>query len=265
MITADRRQALNLLLSTYEAAILKNRELVRARDELREMNERLGIANQDLEAFGYTVSHDLRTPLTCITGYCQLLFELCSGSLDTQCKAFVHDIHAAAGRMDKLITTILNFSQVSRKEMSREEVNLSALARKISLDLRMRQPERKVSFVIADRVEVEGDEKLLQVVLENLLGNAWKYTGKREDALIEFGIAEGAGKRACFVRDNGAGFDMDQADKLFIAFERLHGESDFEGTGIGLATVQRVIQRHGGRIWAEGEAGKGATFYFTLG
>ncbi len=265
LITADRRQAVNLLLSTYEAAIQKNRELSSARDELRESNERLEAANRDLEAFGYTVSHDLRSPLTCINGYCQLLLELCSASFDEQCTGFIKDISDAADRMEHLVTTILNFSQLARKEIDRQTVSLSRLARTISLDLRMRQPDRTVTFEIEEGVEVGGDLKLLQVVLENLIGNAWKYSGKQEEARIEFGTTEYEGKPVCFVRDNGAGFDMSQADKLFSAFERLHSSSEFEGIGIGLATVQRIIERHGGRVWAEGEVGKGATFYFTLG
>lgn len=264
LITADRRQALNLLLSTYETAIQKNRELSRARDDLRAANERLETANRDLEAFGYTVSHDLRSPLSCITGYAQLLLELCVGRLDEQCKGFVEDIRDAAGRMEQLITTILHFSQVTRKEMNRQAVNLSRLAQAVMLDLKMREPDRRVSFTIAEGVEVDGDAKLLRVVLENLIGNAWKYTGKREEARIEFGTAYIEGAPACFVRDNGAGFDMGQADKLFRAFDRLHDSDEFEGLGIGLATVQRIIERHGGRIWAEGAPGRGATFWFSL-
>lgn len=265
LITADRRQALNLLLSTYETAIQKNRELSSARDELNELNERLVAANRELEAFNYTVSHDLRSPLSIITGYCQLLQDFCSGNLDEQCRGFLHDITDAAGRMDQLITTILNFSRLSRKEINRQTVDLSRVAQTVMFDLRMRQPERTVKFVIAEGVEVNGDAKLLRVVLGNLIGNAWKYTGHREDACIEFGTALSEGKPACFVRDNGAGFDMDQADRLFRPFERLHGADEFEGTGIGLATVQRIIERHGGRVWADGEVGKGATFFFTLG
>jgi signal transduction histidine kinase len=265
LISADRRQAVNLLLSTYEAAIQKNRELSSARDELRESNERLEAANRDLEAFGYTVSHDLRSPLTCINGYCQLLLELCSARLDEQCTGFINDISVAAGRMEQLVTTILNFSQLTRKEMDRQTVDLSRLARTVSLDLRMRQSERTVDFVIAEGVEVRGDLKLLRVVMENLLGNAWKYSGKQEEARIEFGTVAGEGEPVYFVRDNGAGFDMCRADRLFNAFERLHSSSEFEGIGIGLATVQRIIERHGGRVWAEGAVGKGATFYFTLG
>jgi len=265
LITADRRQAVNLLLSTYEAAIQKNRELSKARDELNELNERLEAANRELEAFNYSVAHDLRTPLTCISGYCQFLLEFSAEKLDEQSINFVNDISDAAGRMGQLITTLLNFSQLTRKEVYRETVDLSRVARTVTLDLRMREPGRTVNFVIAEGVEVDGDEKLLRVVLENLIGNAWKYTGKREDAFIEFGTVESDGKPAYFVRDNGVGFGENQADKLFTPFERLDNSRAFEGIGIGLATVQRIIQRHGGQVWAEGEEGKGATFYFTLG
>ncbi|HEY6872699.1 MAG TPA: response regulator [Geobacteraceae bacterium] len=265
MITADRRQILNLLLSTYETAIQKNRELSRARDELRELNDQLEAANKELEAFSYTVSHDLRAPLTGISGYCQLLAEFSAGSLDEQGKEFVREIAGAADRMDQLITTILNFSQLTRKAINRETVDLSRLARSVSRDLLLRNPERTVTFRIAEGVMADGDAKLLRVVLENLLGNAWKYTGTRHGAVIEFGVLEQGGEAVHFIRDNGVGFDMASAERLFGAFQRLHDAEEFEGIGIGLATVERIIQRHGGRVWAEGEEGKGATFYFTLG
>ncbi len=167
--------------------------------------------------------------------------------------------------MGQLITTLLNFSQLTRKEINRETVNLGKLAQTIALDLRLREPGRKVTLKIAEGGLVDGDAKLLRVVLDNLIGNAWKYSGKRAEAVIEFGILDEGREKVYFVRDNGVGFDMAYADKLFAAFERLHDSEEFEGIGIGLVTVQRIIQRHGGRIWAEGEVGKGATFYFTLG
>jgi two-component system sensor histidine kinase/response regulator len=265
VITAGRRQIVNLLLSTYETALQQNRELTKARDELHDLNEQLETANKELEAFSYTVSHDLRSPLTCINGYCQLLADLCGESLDDQSKEFVQEIQEATDRMGQLITTLLNFSQLTRKEITRETVNLSKLAQTISLDLRLREPGRKVTFNIAEGGVVNGDAKLLRVVLDNLVGNAWKYSGKRADAVIEFGMLDQGREKVYFVRDNGVGFDMAYADRLFAAFERLHDSEEFEGIGIGLVTVQRIIQRHGGRIWAEGEEGKGATFYFTLG
>jgi len=265
VITADRRQIVNLLLSTYETAVQQNRELTKARDELHGLNEQLETANKELESFSYTVSHDLRSPLTCINGYCQLLKDLCGESLDEQSKEFVQEIQEATDRMGQLITTLLNFSQLTRKEINRETVNLGKLAQTIALDLRLREPRRKVTLKIAEGGVVDGDAKLLRVVLDNLIGNAWKYSGKRAEAVIEFGILDEGREKVYFVRDNGVGFDMAYADKLFAAFERLHDSEEFEGIGIGLVTVQRIIQRHGGRIWAEGEVGKGATFYFTLG
>ena len=265
VITADRRQVVNLLLSTYETAVQQNRELTKARDELHGLNEQLETANKELESFSYTVSHDLRSPLTCINGYCQLLKDLCGENLDEQSKEFVNEIQEATDRMGQLITTLLNFSQLTRKEINRETVNLGKLAQTIALDLRLREPGRRVTFKIAEGGVVNGDAKLLRVVLDNLIGNAWKYSGKRDDAVIEFGMRDQGRETVYFVRDNGVGFDMAYADKLFAAFERLHDSEEFEGIGIGLVTVQRIIQRHGGRIWAEGEEGKGATFSFTLG
>jgi signal transduction histidine kinase len=263
-ITADRRQVLNLLLSTYEAAIQKNRELIRARDELNDLNARLEAANHELEAFNYTVSHDLRAPLTGIVGFSEVLLDMCGDRLDEECTEYMRHILGSARRMDQLINTLLEFSRLTRAEMNCEAVDLSRLARTIAVELKMKEPGRRVHFTIAEGITVNGDARLLRAVMENLLGNAWKYTGKREEAQIEFGTTEGTGTPVYFVRDNGAGFDEAFADKLFVPFQRLHDQEEFQGHGIGLATVQRIIQRHGGRIWAEGEPGRGATFSFTL-
>ncbi|KAF0216060.1 MAG: response regulator [Geobacteraceae bacterium] len=264
VITADRRQILDLLLSTYEAAIQKNNELIRARDELNALNEQLAVANRELEAFSYSVSHDLRSPLTNINGFCQVITELCGDKLDEQCMGFVRQIYNQTRRMDQLISTLLNFSRLTKSEIRPETLDLSSMARAIAVALRQNEPERRVTFIIGEGVTAHGDMRLLRVVLENLLGNAWKYTCKREGAEIEFGVTEIGAERTYFVRDNGAGFEMAQADKLFFPFQRLHSAAEFEGHGIGLATVQRIIQRHGGRVWAEGEVGNGASFYFTL-
>ncbi|KAF0216073.1 MAG: response receiver sensor histidine [Geobacteraceae bacterium] len=243
----------------------------RAEEEIEILNTNLAAraaeleaANRELEAFSHTVSHDLRSPLTKVSGFSQILLELCADRLDEESRSYLRKIYEGTRLMNQLIDTILNFSRTTRSEMSREKVDLSEMAQEIGLDLRLKKPERRVTFTIAEGVKGYGDKQLLRVVMENLLGNAWKYTGKKEAAVIEFGVAESEGNPAYFVRDNGAGFDMSQADKLFGAFQRLHSAEEFEGHGIGLATVQRVIQRHGGRVWAEGEAGKGATFYFTL-
>jgi len=263
-ITADRRQILDLLLSTYETAIHKNAELLTARDNLKMLNDRLEVANKELEAFNYTVSHDLRSPLTNISGYCQVLLELYDAKLPEDAKGFIEDIYKSVLRMNQLISALLKFSRLISKEIAATEVNLSALAELIAAELRTGEPQRSVQFFIAQGLAANGDPLLLRAVLENLLGNAWKYSGKRERATIELGVNEAEGEKCFFIRDNGAGFDMSQSHLLFSAFNRLHSSNDFEGTGIGLATVQRIVERHGGRVWAEGEPDKGATFYFTL-
>jgi PAS domain S-box-containing protein len=225
----------------------------------------LEAANRELESFNYTVSHDLRSPLTSIGGFCELLLGQGTSHLDDQCKSIIRHMGGTVRHMDQLIETLLNFSRISNREMSRETVNLSLIAIAVAAQLKMREPHRQVEFIIAERVVGEGDAKLLREVLENLLGNSWKYTGKKENARIEFGLMETDGTITYYVRDNGPGFDMAHADRLFIPFYRLHSREDFAGYGIGLSTAQRIILRHGGRIWAEGEPGLGATFYFTLG
>jgi hypothetical protein len=263
-ITADRLQILNLLLSTYEAAIQRNQELNRAKDELQIVNAALEAANKELETFSYSVSHDLRAPLRSIDGFSQALLEDYADQLDEEGKDNLQRVRAATQRMGELIDDMLNLSRVARKEICVETVDLSAMAQTIAAELRRSQPERQVELVIADGMVADGDSGLLKSALENLIGNAWKFTGKRSEAKIEFGITRRDGNTAYFVRDNGAGFDTAYADKLFGAFQRLHGHNEFSGTGVGLATVQRIIHRHGGQVWAEGEVDKGATFYFTL-
>lgn len=230
-----------------------------------ERTAELAAANKELEAFSYSVSHDLRAPLRSIDGFSQALLEDYSESIDAQGQNYLQRVRAASQRMAQLIDDMLNLSRVSRVEMRREQINLSAITREVLEQLQREQPERTVEAIIADNINARGDERLLRIALENLLGNAWKFTSKQRSARIEFGVREGdAGEDVFFVRDDGAGFDMAYADKLFGAFQRLHSVSEFEGTGIGLATVQRIIRRHGGRIWAESEVDRGATFYFTL-
>jgi PAS domain S-box-containing protein len=238
---------------------------------LRESEAKLGSralelesANRELEAFNYTVSHDLRSPLTTIGGFCELLLGLGKSHLDDQCKSIIRHICGTVRHMDQLIETLLNFSRISNREMNRETVNLSKLANAVAAQLKMSEPHRLVEFIISEGIVVEGDAKLLREVLENLLGNAWKYTGKQETARIEFGAGETNGRTTYFVRDNGPGFDMTQAEKLFIPFHRLHSREEFAGHGIGLSIAQRIIMRHEGRIWAEGDPVHGAIFYFTL-
>ena len=229
----------------------------KARKELEE-------ANKELEAFSYSVSHDLRAPLRSIDGFSQALLEDYADKLDDQGREYLRRIRAASQRMAQLINDLLTLSRVTRAEIHFEEVDLSTIVENIAAELKESQPNRDVKFIIAQNVKAYGDSHLLRIVLENLLSNAWKFTSKHKNAVIEFGAKESDGKRVYFVRDDGAGFDMAYVDKLFVPFQRLHEQDEFEGTGIGLATVQRIVHRHGGMVWAEGEVEKGATFYFTL-
>ncbi len=229
----------------------------------RRTNE-LEAANKDMEAFSYSVSHDLRTPLRGMDGFSQALLEDYASQLDSTGQDYLRRIRDAAQRMGHLIDDMLNLSRVTRSEMTFDSVDLGALARKVIAELQPQQAGRVVEWKVRNPLRARGDARLLGLVLENLLANALKFTGKREQARIEFGEVVGEAERAFFVRDNGAGFDMAHAGRLFGAFQRLHSAQEFPGTGIGLATVQRIIRRHGGRVWAEGQPENGATFYFTL-
>jgi PAS domain S-box-containing protein len=239
-------------------------ELEGHRRELARSNSELAAANKELESFSYSVSHDLRAPLRAIDGFSHALLEDSSDRLDDAGKAHLNRIRAGTQRMGLLIDDLLNLSRLSRAQMCRQSVDISALAVSVADGLRKAQPERHIELRIEDGLSATADPGLLRVVLENLLGNAWKFTSKRASAHIEFGMSRGNGTLAYFVRDNGAGFDPAYADRLFGAFQRLHAMSEFAGTGIGLATVQRIVHRHGGRIWAESAVDHGATFYFTL-
>lgn len=265
LITSNRRQILDLLLSTYEAAILKNNELISARDELSALNEQLSAANQELAAFNYTVSHDLCQPLNYIGVACQAIKMSSYDKLDDNNKECLDIVMDGVNHMAKLIESLLRFSNSTQKAMHPEIVSLSTIANKIASKLRTAEPGRQVIFTSAEELTAHGDPQLLYVVLDNLLGNAWKYTGKQEHAVIEFGSVEHNGTTVFFVRDNGPGFSMTDVENLFIPFKRLPGTTEFLGHGIGLATVERIIRRHNGKIWAEAEPCKGATFFFTLG
>ena len=232
---------------------------------VRQRTAQIEAVNKELEAFSFTVSHDLRTPLVWIGGYSRAILKRYADRLDEQPLQYLREICEGALHMESLIDDLLDFSRLAYHELRRELVDLSALVRTVVAELAQAEPERRAIIHIADGVTVDGDPHLLLVVLKNLLGNAWKYTGKREEAVIEFGVAHRFGKPACFVRDNGAGFDMALASKLFIPFQRLHGTDEFKGHGIGLATVRRIIRHHDGDVWAESRQGEGATFYFTLG
>ncbi|MBI3471807.1 MAG: PAS domain S-box protein, partial [Candidatus Solibacter usitatus] len=240
-------------------------ERKRTEQALAERESMLAAAYREMETFSYSVSHDLRAPLRSIDGFSQAIQEDCADKLDESGRHYLERIRAAAQHMGQLIDDLLHLSRVTRKELRMEAVDLSGLAQRIALELREREPGRTVEMVIDEQVKGLGDSHLLTAVLENLLGNAWKFTGKKDQAKIEFGMRADGGRPVYFVRDNGAGFDMKYADKLFGAFQRLHAASDFPGTGVGLATVQRVVQRHGGKVWAEAALGQGTTIYFTLG
>ncbi|MBI9082754.1 MAG: hypothetical protein JEZ11_04095 [Desulfobacterales bacterium] len=245
-------------------------ELAKYREHLEELvgerTAQLEDANKELEAFAYSVSHDLRAPLRAIDGFSQALLEDYGPTIDEEGQGHLDRVRAGTQRMGWLIDDLLQLSRMSRAEMRYETVDLSAIAEEAAEELRRGGPERKVEFAIAPGLTGRGDANLLRVALVNLLGNAWKFSAKRDGARIEFGveIEDKEGQTVYFVRDNGAGFDMAFADKLFGAFQRLHGASEFPGEGIGLATVQRIIRRHGGRVWATGAVDKGAAFYFTL-
>jgi PAS domain S-box-containing protein len=239
-------------------------EIFRSSQQVQLANQQLRQANQELESFSYSVSHDLRAPLRGIDGFSQALLEDYAGQLDANGKDYLERVRAATQRMGQLIDDLLNLARVTRAEMRRSRVDLSELARSIIAELHRQHAERKADFIIEPGLHTQGDAHLLRIVLENLIGNSWKFTSKRERARIEIGKAKTNGKSAFFVQDNGAGFDQAHAGRLFGAFQRLHGMSEFPGTGIGLATVQRIIHRHGGEVWAEGAVEKGATIYFTL-
>jgi len=231
---------------------------------VRERTAQLEAANQELEAFSYSVSHDLRAPLRGIDGWTLAFLEDYAQVLDDQGRTYLERVRTETQHMGQLIDDLLSLSRVGRAEMQQEPVDLTALAWDIIGRLRETGPDRRVEFVVQEGMTAVGDPRLLEIALSNLLNNAWKFTGKRPAGLIEFGRIQLEGQPVFFVRDNGAGFDPAYADKLFGAFQRLHKASEFPGTGIGLATVQRILHRHGGRVWAEAAVDVGATFYFTL-
>jgi light-regulated signal transduction histidine kinase (bacteriophytochrome) len=220
--------------------------------------------NEELEAFSYSVSHDLRAPLRSIDGFSQALMEDCADQIDETGADHIRRVRAATQRMGELIDDLLSLSKVGRADLRREPIDLAEIASSIAADLARKEPERAVAVDIADALHVEADGRLLRAALENLVGNAWKFTSREPEARIEIGCETREGARAFFVRDNGDGFDPKYAARLFQPFQRLHTEEQFPGTGIGLATVRRIVERHRGRVWAEGEVGVGATVWFTI-
>jgi len=226
-------------------------------------SQRHEMAVRELESFAYSVSHDLRAPLRVIDGFAQIVLEDYGGQLEGLGREHMKRIVAAAGRMNSMIDTLLSMSGMTSRELQFERVDLSETARQLAEELKAAEPARKIDVAVEPGLSIEGDRTLLRMVLQNLLGNAFKFSAKTREARIEFG-RRADGDHAFFVRDNGAGFDMRFADRLFGVFQRLHSQSEFAGTGVGLATVQRIVRRHSGRIWAESEPGKGATFFFTM-
>ncbi len=263
----NQRAMLNLLedfdveRAKTEAA---NEGLRNAFDSLRRAKEVADAANRELEAFSYSVSHDLRAPLRAIDGFSLALLNNYQNLLDERGGDYLRRVRTATQRMAQLIDDLLKLSRLTRGGVNITQVDLSGMAQDVAAELQKSQPGRKVTFLIAEGLTAMCDGHLLKVVFDNLLGNAWKFTGHKEVATIEFAATQVDGATAYFVRDDGAGFDMAYSDKLFATFQRLHLEKEFPGTGIGLSLVQRIIRRHGGNVWAEGEVGRCATFYFTL-
>ena len=256
LVTAAIRDVTDRMQSEHEVQEL-NAALQRRATELE-------VANRELEAFSYSVSHDLRAPLRTIDGFSQALLEDYHEQLPEDAQNFLERVRNAAQRMAKLIDDLLELSRISRLPVERQPIDVTALAKSIAEELRQAEPARNVNFEIAPHLKAHGDAQLLRIAMQNLMNNAWKFTSKVQDATIEVGYNGGKASQVFFVRDNGAGFDMAYAGKLFGAFQRLHAVSEFPGTGIGLATVQRIVVKHGGRIWAESTLDQGATFYFTL-
>ena len=260
-VEIDRHDEIGALAVSFNNMTSK---LTHEINEQEKAEARLTGLNKELEAFCYSVSHDLRAPLRGIEGFSRALEEDYADKFDLQGKDYLRRICTASHKMDNLITDLLDLSRITRSKMKHEKVDLSALVKSKALELQETEPERQVEFVIAEGDCTDGDTKLLKIAIDNLMDNAWKFTGKHSQARIEFGISLQDGESVYFISDDGVGFDMTYADKLFGAFQRLHSITEFEGTGIGLATVNRIIQRHGGNIWAEGEIGQGAKFCFTL-
>ena len=268
---SKRVEDFNKVVDRISGGDLSKKIEVKGSDEIAQlsvnfnsMTARLLSIHKELESFSYSVSHDLRAPLRSLDGFSKFLLRDYNDKLDERGKDFLNRIRKASQRMGELIDELLKLSRVTRSELIREPTDLSKLAYAIENELKKADPKRRVKFHIKDGLVVNGDKVLLRQVMVNLIGNAWKYTGKSTNAKIEFGATQRDGERAYFVQDNGSGFDMTYANKLFDAFQRLHSTDEFEGIGIGLAIVKRIINRHGGRVWGEGKVNEGATFYFNL-
>ena len=259
LLTAAASVPTAILLWRFLPGIL----MLPSQRQLRDANESLARANRELEAFTASVSHDLRSPLTTIAGQAGLLELSLPDATDEQ-KRRLSRIQGSVRQMSELIEALLVLSRISRQTLHREIVDVTALAESIVQDMRQKDPARNVEVVIQPNMAVHGDRRLVGDLFQNLISNAWKFTSKTAQARIEIGQSSGGSLATLFIRDNGAGFDMTYEQKLFKPFQRLHGTADFDGSGVGLATVARIVDRHGGRIWAEGKPNEGAVFYFTL-
>jgi signal transduction histidine kinase len=258
-------EARKMAQEAHERAAEGARELnVELEERVSQRTAQLEAANKELEAFSYSVSHDLRSPLRAINGFSRALQVEARTDLSETAQDYLNRIVKATQRMSQLIDDLLNLAKVSRSQFLRERVNLTELVQSVVAEVQEQDPQRLVDIVVAPNIVADGDPKLLRVALQNLLDNAWKFTGKKPQARIEFGTCAEHGPDTYFVRDNGAGFDPTFSENLFGVFQRLHSMEEFPGTGIGLATVQRIIHRHGGRIWADAAPNHGATFYFSL-
>jgi light-regulated signal transduction histidine kinase (bacteriophytochrome) len=255
------RDAVAALIESRNEVRRVNAELER---RVTERTRQLEAANRELEAFAYAVSHDLRAPLRSMSGFSQILQENAPPGLDEKSRHYLQRIHDASVRMSSLIDDLLNLSRIGRSELTARPISLSQIAAEAAAAIRERHPAREVQLEITQGMEVSADPRLLRIALENLLSNAWKYTSRSPQARVAVGTQTGDSGPVYFVRDNGVGFDMKYADKLFVPFQRLHPEAEFPGSGIGLVTVQRIVARHGGRIWADAKPDEGATFYFTI-
>lgn len=264
LINSDKKQILDLLLSVYEAAVNRNEHLIQAQRELEQANQNLLEANRELDAFARTVSHDLRSPLTGIVGYADILKSSYSEALDEDAIDFLDGITRTGRKMAQLISDLLDFSRSAREDIAAQDVDLSAMAQEVITELRTMNYKADYLINVEKNIVVNADPKMMRVMLHNLIGNALKYSQKEPSPKIIIGTIDKNGKQVIFIRDNGVGFDMGKADNLFSPFIRLHFNQEFQGTGVGLSTVKRIIERHGGAIWFESAPGAGTTFYLTI-